>query len=223
MSADSLGEGGNDGGNGGDGGEEGVEPEQEEQQQEQQEEEEGDGGGGGESVGAAAPPPRPMGGASGLDAASEDILLSIPAFANASNRAIHEKVLVRYRQLARATAETRENQERASVMQEHLKHIQAELMAAQRVAESKSKELKTEEHLAAMAERALGRANQDLHSNDGKLEEMRGTLASVQAQISKGTERLEAFKTAMNWKQEELERWSAAAKQREEDVRALEE
>ena len=158
-----------------------------------------------------------------MDAASEDILLTIPAFANASNRAIHEKVLSRYRQLAKATAETRENQERASIMQEHLIHIRSELASAQRVAESKNKELKTETHLGAMAERALGRANQDLHSNDGKLEDARRQLASLQAQITKGTEKLEAFRSSMNWKHEELERWSAAAKQREEDMRALDE
>ena len=151
------------------------------------------------------------------------MLLSLPAFANAANRALHERLLKRNRQLARATADTRENQERASVMGEHLKHIRAELAAAQRVAEAKAKELKTEEHLAAMAERALGRSRQDVSAHDSRLADARAQSAALQAQIDKGAERLEAFRASMNWKKEELERWTAAARQREEDVRALDE
>ena len=211
LSADSLagGQEQGDGGGGGEGagegaGEEGAEA--------------GEGGEGGQGGAPAGQPRR-----AGFDAASEDVLLSLPAFANAANRALHERLLKLNRQLARATADTRENQERAGVMQEHLKHIRAELASAQRVAESKAKELRTEEHLAAMAERALGRSRQDVTQHDGRLAEVRSQTAALQAQIDKGTERLEAFRSSMNWKKEELERWTAAARQREEDVRALDE
>ena len=178
----------------------------------------GEDGAGSGAATAAAAPRRP-----GFDASAEDVLLSLPAFANAANRALHERLLQRTRQLARATAETRENQERAGVMQEHLKHIRAELASSQRVAESKAKELRTEEHLAALAERALGRSRQDVSQHDTRLEEARAQSASLQAQIDKATAKLEAFRTSMNWKKEELERWTAAARQREEDVRALDE
>jgi chromosome segregation ATPase len=170
------------------------------------------GGGGGAPLGAGA-----------MDAAREDTLLSIPAFANAENRRLNERLIARNRALARVVAETREHQERAGVMQEHLKHIRSEVTAAQRVVEAKAKELKTEEHLAAMAERALGRARQDMGSLDGRLEEARSAVVSVQAQIAKGAAKLEAFKETMDWKQEELERWTAAAKQREADAMALDE
>jgi hypothetical protein len=102
-------------------------------------------------------------------------------------------------------------------MQEHLKNIRAELAAAQHVAESKAREVKTEEHLGAMAERAAGRSRQELAALSGKAEETRSLLTGVQAALLKGSERLEAFKASMNWKQEALEKWAAAAKQREED------
>jgi hypothetical protein len=189
----------------------------------------GAGGGAGEGAGAgevqeSAPGGgQPAGPRQLFDAASEDVLLSIPAFANAANRALHEKVLQRYRQLSRATAETRENQERARVMAEHLKHIHAELASAQRVAEAKSKDLRTEEHLSAMAERALGRARQDVSTNDGRLADARQQAAMLQAQIDRGTEKLERFRTTMSWKKDELERWTNAARQREADMQALDE
>ena len=182
----------------------------------------GVGFGGGASSGGGAPR-APPGGAAAPDVSQEDTLLSIPAFANAENRRLNERLIARNRALARVVAETREHQERAGVMQEHAKHIRSELTAAQRVVEAKAKELHTEEHLAAMSERALGRARQDMGSLDGRLEDARAQLASVQAQVAKGTAKLEQFKEAMNWKQEELERWTAAAKQREADAMALDE
>lgn len=47
-------------------------------------------------------------------------------------------------------------------------------------------------------------------------------LNDIQNQIFKGNENMEQFKLEMNWNQEELEQWSLAAKQKEEDNLALE-
>lgn len=156
------------------------------------------------------------------DARNEDAMLSVPAFANLANRALNEKLIERTRQLARVSAQMTEHQERGNIMSEHMKSIRSDLASAQKVAESKAKELKTEEHLGALAERAAGRARQDLSGLDGREEEARAALASIQVQISKGTQQLESFKAMMNWKQGELEKWAALAKQKEEDRLALE-
>jgi chromosome segregation ATPase len=156
------------------------------------------------------------------DARNEDAMLSVPAFANLANRALNEKLIERTRQLARVSAQMTEHQERGNIMAEHMKSIRSDLVSAQKVAESKAKELKTEEHLGALAERAAGRARQDLSALDGREEEARAALASIQVQISKGTQQLESFKAMMNWKQSELEKWAALAKQKEEDRLALE-
>ena len=156
------------------------------------------------------------------DARSEDALLSVPAFANAANRALNEQLIERTRKLARASAQLAEHQERGSNMASHRENITKALQSAQKVAESKARELKTEEHLGALAERATGRARQDLGALDGREEVSNAALASVQMQISKGTEQLENFKTLMHWKQGELEKWAGVAKQKEEDRLALE-
>ena len=165
--------------------------------------------------------PRPPG-APAYDARQEDVLLSIPAFANAANRALNEKLVARTRALARASSELTEHQERTSVMADHMKAIRSDLMSAQRLAESKAKELATEKHLGALAERAVGRARQDLASLNGKEDELRSSITAVQAAIDRGAAQLESFKTQMNWKQSELEKWTQQARQKEEDRLALE-
>lgn len=63
---------------------------------------------------------------------------------------------------------------------------------------------------------------QEIGGLDTRSDAVQSQLAAVQAGIYRGTERLDAFKGAMNWKQEELEKWAAAARQKEEDNLALE-
>lgn len=175
-----------------------------------------------DSLSGSASPRRAAAGAPAYDARQEDVLLSIPAFANAANRALNEKLIARTRALARASSELTEHQERTSVMADHMKAIRSDLMSAQRLAESKAKELATEKHLGALAERAVGRARQDLASLNGREDELRSAIAAVQAAIDRGAAQLESFKTQMNWKQGELDKWTQQARQKEEDRLALE-
>lgn len=156
------------------------------------------------------------------DAYNEDVLLSIPAFANDENRALNEKLIARNRELSKATSETLEHQERIAVMQEHLKNVRLELANAQKVLAARDKEVKTEDHLNAVAERAVGRMKQDLSELDKRGDLADSQLQAILASIQQGTEKLEAFKAAMNWKQEELEKWAAAARAKEDDALALE-
>lgn len=189
------------------------------------------GEGGGEGAASYGESDGSRGGRAGVTAAEmlaygdvaeeEDITTSIPAFANAENRALHQKLLEVQRKLANAAAETLEHQERVGVMQEHLKNIQLELVAQQKVLESKNKEMETEDHLKQLADRAVGRMRQDMSALEGTAEAVQVQLSSVQASVYKGTEKLEAFREAMNWKQDELDKWAAAARQKEEDNLAL--
>ena len=92
----------------------------------------------------------------------EDILLSAPAFANAENREINERLIARNAALAREAAETIEHQNRIQVMSAHLDSLRIEMASAQKLLEAKTKEHKTEDHLAQLAERAVGRLRSDL-------------------------------------------------------------
>ncbi len=51
--------------------------------------------------------------------------------------------------------------------------------------------------------------------------ELQDRLNITQNSIFRGNERMDAFKLQMNWNQEEMEQWSVAARQKEEDNLAL--
>ena len=154
---------------------------------------------------------------------AEDILLSIPSFANAENRALNEKLILRNQQLAAAQAETLEHQERVRVMQEHLKHVRVELVENQKLLESRNKELKTEDHLHQLSERAVGRMKLDIVTLEKEGEGLAEQVAGVQSSIYKNSEKLDKYKQDLNWKQEQLEKWVIQQRANEANVLALQE
>lgn len=154
---------------------------------------------------------------------AEDVLLSIPSFANAENRSLNEKLILRNQQLAAAQAETLEHQERVRVMQEHLKHVRIELVENQKLLESRTKELKTEDHLHQLAERAVGRMKTDIIALEREGEGLAEQVAGVQSSIYKNSEKLDKFKSDLNWKQEQLEKWVIQQRANDANVLALQE
>lgn len=157
-----------------------------------------------------------------LNAVGEDVLLSVPAFANAENRALNEEIIKKNRILSKVTEEAADHEERIKLMQEHLKNIKMEVQSAQVILESRNKELRTEEQLSGLAERTLGRIKQELDAIIKKEDEIHERIASTKASIVESSEKLEAFRSSMNWKKDEMDKWVAAAKQTEENTLALE-
>ena len=180
-----------------------------------------------------------------------DILTSVPAFANAENRALNERLIRTQRALVAAHNDGTEHQERLGVMNEHLKNVRAELAHAQELYEARRKEQASEDHLKQLTERAVGRMRAEISALDGRADSIQAQLSSVQAAIYRGSERLEAFRASMHMKQarrgwgelrsgssrptpacppsspapplqEALDQWVAAAKAKEEDHAALE-
>ena len=153
----------------------------------------------------------------------EDALLSVPSFANAENRELNERLVARNAQLAREAAETAEHQGRVQVMGEHLGALRVEMASAQRLLESKARELKTESHLAMLAERAAGRLRADAAALEREADGAHEALAGVQATLYRNSERLDTFRADMNWKQDELERWAVQKRAGEQNNIKLDE
>ncbi|CAE7876649.1 CCDC39, partial [Symbiodinium sp. KB8] len=106
-------------------------------------------------------------------------------------------------------------------MQEHLKNVKAEIEHTQGLVDAKGKEIETEDHLKQLSDREIGRIRQELKKLDIEAEDVQDQMNIVQNNIHKGTEKLEQFKLAMNFNQEDLEQWALAARQKEEDNIAL--
>jgi hypothetical protein len=152
---------------------------------------------------------------------NEDILGSVPEFANATNKALNARLLERQRALAAAAGETAAHQERLGIMAEHLRAVRGELAHAQTLLEARAKDLATEDHLKQLTERAVGRMQGEITALDARGEAVADQVASAQAAVYRGSERLEQHRAALNLAQGELERWAAAARAREEDAAAL--
>mmetsp|Transcript_34211 Transcript_34211/g.88356 ORF Transcript_34211/g.88356 Transcript_34211/m.88356 type:complete len:922 (-) Transcript_34211:296-3061(-) len=126
---------------------------------------------------------------------------------------------VRLKQVAEDISE---NAERVTVMQEHLKNVQQEILHTQQLCDAKGKEIHTENHLLQLADREAGRYRQELEQLEKQSIEIQDKLNTVQNSIFRGNEKMDHYKVQMNLNQEEIEQWALAAKQKEEDSMALE-
>ncbi|MEW5311178.1 MAG: hypothetical protein WDW38_002914 [Sanguina aurantia] len=145
----------------------------------------------------------------------------LPPFANVENKQLDANVRELEKQLEVAESALMENSDRIKIMDEHLTNVQQELKYTQTRVESRGKEVETEAHLKALAEREMGRLRRDMEKLASERADLGEKVTSLQNQIYKGSEKMDQFKLLMNWNQEELEQWALAQRQKEEDNAAL--
>lgn len=151
----------------------------------------------------------------------QDIAEGLPHFANAANRALHARIQEVKRQIGAASGQSLENSERLQVMSEHLRNVRQEVNHAQELLTARQKEVKTEEHLKTLTERAVGRMRQEISTLEKRADAVADQISTVQAGIYRGSERLEGYRSTMQMAQGELEKWAAAQREKEDDALAL--
>merc|ERR1719420_2138460 len=145
----------------------------------------------------------------------------LPPFANQKNKDLHAQMKVKEDKVRDLHGDIAQNTERIKVMTEHLTNVQHELVSTQQLVDGKKKEVDTEEHMEALAKRQIGRLVSEMRRMKALVDYQDRTNSS-QNEIFRGNEKLDQFKLQMNWNQEELEQWSIAARQKEEDELTLE-
>ncbi|RLN47348.1 hypothetical protein BBJ29_007182 [Phytophthora kernoviae] len=146
----------------------------------------------------------------------------LPLFADEKNRELHAQIRIKEARFEAAKRELAETKSRVEIMTEHLKNVQQELLHTQALHAAKLKEVDSEEHMRQLAQREIGRVAQEAKVLDTEATELERKLAGLQGSLFKGNETMDAFKLQMNWKQDEMEQWAVAARQKEEDAMALE-
>merc|ERR550537_775277 len=146
----------------------------------------------------------------------------LPPFANQKNKDLHAQVAVKEGRVRELQGDIAQNTERIKVMTEHLTNVQHELVSTQQLVDGKKKEVDTEEHMEALAKRQIGRLVSEMRRLKGLVDDYQDRTNGSQNEIFRGNEKLDQFKLQMNWNQEELEQWSLAARQKEEDELKLE-
>mmetsp|Transcript_64854 Transcript_64854/g.154846 ORF Transcript_64854/g.154846 Transcript_64854/m.154846 type:complete len:895 (+) Transcript_64854:123-2807(+) len=145
-----------------------------------------------------------------------------PVFANEENKQLALDVKRKEGELDKLEEKLHTDGERVKVMTDHLINVQQELVHTQQLVDAKKNEIATEEHIKALTNRKLGRAKADIVKLQKEVDDTQDRTNAISNELMRGNEKLDQFKLEMNWNQEELEQWAIAAKQKEEDERALE-
>jgi len=159
---------------------------------------------------------------SDLDENEEGDFDQLPHFANEENRALHAQLQEKEERALRLGQKVSENENRISVMAEHMKNVESELVHSRAVLAAKSGEMSTEKHFSVLAQKEKHRLTADNKAAEGELMSVQNELNHIHNDMFQINEKMEAFKLRMNWKNEELQQWTLAAKQKEEDQIALE-
>jgi len=115
-----------------------------------------------------------------------------------------------------------DNEERAKVLQDHLKKVEVELKNTQGLLTKKNEEISSEKHMLHLTKRQCERTDTQIAKLKKTKIELQDRLNSIQAETFTGNEKLDQFKLEMNWNQDELEQWALASRQKEEDNLTLE-
>ena len=136
---------------------------------------------------------------------------------NKANRELTDQINRYEEEVDKGAREVDEHRDRLKFMQEHLGNVKAEIINTQALYEAKRREVESEDHMAQLAERERGRLRQKIDEMNVKKVEIQEKLDAVQNRIFQGNLRMDEFKAAMNFNQEELEQWDLARKQKEDD------
>ncbi|CEG36052.1 uncharacterized protein PHALS_00372 [Plasmopara halstedii] len=146
----------------------------------------------------------------------------LPLFADEKNRELHAQIRIKEARYDTVKREFTETSSRVEILTEHLKNVKQELLHTQALHNAKVQEVASEDHMQQLAKREIDRMAQEVKGFDAEAAELERKLVSLQGSLFKGNEAMDAFKLQMNWKQDEMEQWSVAARQKEEDAIALE-
>ncbi|KFP26443.1 Coiled-coil domain-containing protein 39, partial [Colius striatus] len=113
------------------------------------------------------------------------------------------------------------SEERIEAMTSHLKNVTQELGFAQSLYNAREKEIETERHLKALAEREVGRLKSEIKRLEDEMVSLREKRKSQENTINKTTKKLESLKQQMNCDEELLESWIKEANSKDNDAITL--
>ncbi|KAL0481358.1 coiled-coil domain-containing protein [Acrasis kona] len=141
---------------------------------------------------------------------------------NDKNKELQRKIKESERRVSDNQSKVDVQNERNKNLINHLKSLKVEHETTKSLLESKHKEIETENHLKMVAEREVGRLKSEVLKFEKEHNDIQDKVDGVQNEIFRANEKMDQFKNQMLFNQEELEQWSLARKQKEDDQLALE-
>ncbi|CBZ29079.1 conserved hypothetical protein [Leishmania mexicana MHOM/GT/2001/U1103] len=153
-----------------------------------------------------------------VDATAEALPLEL---LNNTNKELTAQLTRVEQQLEERQGGVEDQRRRLQFMKEHLGNVRAEIVNTQSFAETKKRELESEESMCRVMERECARLQQRQTQLERSAEDVRDRLTSLQDRIFHGNLKIEELKTTLDYNQEELEQWDEARRQKEEDELAI--
>lgn len=147
---------------------------------------------------------------------------TLPHFANEKNKQLHSNVKEKELRLVKVEEKINEQKARFKIMHEHMKNVNQELEHTRALCAIKKQEIDTEKHLNILASKEKHRLKSDSEKLNATVADHSNRINQIHNSIFNVNEKMDSFKLKMNWKQEELEQWTIAAKQKQDDKLALE-
>jgi len=141
--------------------------------------------------------------------------------ANAANKLLEDQLAQYQKDIAFNASDINNHNERIHHMQEHLKNVRQELTHNLALMSAHMKQVETEEHLHAIADREEGRLKQETDKQNKNLELIREKRNNFENKIFAQSQQLEELKAQMNWDQQALEAWLEESARRDEDAITL--
>uniref|UniRef100_A0A3B3SYL8 Coiled-coil domain-containing protein 39 n=2 Tax=Paramormyrops kingsleyae TaxID=1676925 RepID=A0A3B3SYL8_9TELE len=161
-----------------------------------------------------------MSGATLLNEIGWDEGFAIPV-ANAENKALEDQLLRKQKEKSDLDGKLCTHRDKIQAMGEHLKNVRQELSHTQALSKAKEKQTESEVHFKALAEREMGRLQQEISKLERELGATRDKKNTQENNIFKASQKLDELKSQMNWDQKTLSAWLEESARKDEDTMAI--
>ncbi len=145
----------------------------------------------------------------------------LPDFADEECKELSRQIKILEKKRDDAAKHTQEHRDRVTLMKGHLNNVRQEIVHTNGLLAAKQKEIDTEKHLIALADREKAAILSEIRYTTETIREGKDKMRNLQSQIYLANEELDKLKLSLNWNQEELEQWATAAAKQESDNLAL--